>query len=101
MSRPLGLLDEALGCNTTHGTGTSLSGPWEIPALSPDREIPVPSSAESSRRFINGSMICVSRRFSMNEFLICLFESLMKILTNLSLLLQNTERKTVLMTVPH
>lgn len=32
MSSPLGLLDEALGCNTTHGTGFSLLGD---PSLSP------------------------------------------------------------------
>lgn len=37
----------------------------------------------------------------MNEFLICLFESLMKILTSLSLLLQNIMRNTDLMTAPH
>lgn len=51
--------------------------------------------------FINLSMLCVSHRFSMNEFLVCLFESLMKILTSLSLLLQNIMRNTDLMTAPH
>lgn len=37
----------------------------------------------------------------MNEFLICMFESLMKILTTLSLLLQNIMRNTDLVTAPH
>lgn len=50
--------------------------------------------------FINLSMLCVGHRFSMNEFLIRLFESLMKILTTLGLLLQNIMRNTDSMAAP-
>lgn len=55
----------------------------------------------SSDWFINPSVLCVSHKFFINVFLICIFESLMKILTTLSLLLENIMRCTDLMTAPH
>lgn len=88
--RPVGLLDKALGCNTTQER-------VQFPGWSQ----PLPYPAKSSMWFINLSILCVSHKFSMNEFLICMFESLMKILTTLSLLLQNIMRNTDLVTAPH
>lgn len=77
----------------------AVNNSWET-VQSPGRSQPVPSPAESSMGFINLSMLCVGHIFSMNEFLICLFESLVKILTSLSLLLQNIMRNTDLVTAP-